>query len=152
MKDVIIVWFAVLGFGAVGVLFLVLLYYFGQWATKKLEDYKWKKKYKNRFNKEPTARCYCNDCSRYYKEKTYCDLLDRYTPDDGFCYEADPRRSDPDICEKEQEGKVFAIRPKEALHIGAMEKNPQELERVYQLGRKAAMERLEDLKAYLNQA
>lgn len=56
------------------------------------------------------------------------------------------------ICEKEKEGEVFVIRPKEALHIGAMEKNPQELERVYQLGRKAAMERLEDLKAYLNQA
>ena len=49
MKDVIIVWFAVLGFGAVGVLFLVLLYCFGQWAYKKLEDYKWKKKIRKSF-------------------------------------------------------------------------------------------------------
>ena len=102
MKDVI-VWFAVLGVAAVGAVILVLLYCFGQWASKKLVDYKWKKKYENRFNKEPTARCYCNDCMWYNKEKAYCNRLDRCTPDDGFCYEADPRKSDPDKLKKEDE-------------------------------------------------
>lgn len=28
----------------------------------------WKHKYKNRFNKPPTAKCYCIDC-KYYKKK-----------------------------------------------------------------------------------
>jgi len=41
------------------------------------------------------------------------------------------------IREQEQLGKVRVIRPECSLKIGAATKNPEELERVYQLGRKA---------------
>lgn len=51
---------------------------------------------------------------------------------------------------QERAGKAFVIRPPEALHIGGVVKKPQELERVYQIGRKTAQSCLEELKAYLD--
>ena len=39
---------------------------------------------------------------------------------------------------QEAAGRVFVIRPPEALGIGRMEKDPDELERVYQIGRRTA--------------
>ncbi len=53
---------------------------------------------------------------------------------------------------KEQKGEVFVLRPPEALRIGSMEKKPEELERVYQIGRKTALDRLPALKTYLKEA
>ena len=53
------------------------------------------------------------------------------------------------IREKEENDEVFVIRPTEALNIGKMEKNPDELERVYQIGRKTATEHLEKIIAFL---
>lgn len=54
------------------------------------------------------------------------------------------------ISEREKEGKAFVIRPKSPLNISPIEKDAGELERVYQLGRQAAIEALEGLKNYLN--
>ncbi|MBQ6334618.1 MAG: acylphosphatase [Erysipelotrichaceae bacterium] len=50
----------------------------------------------------------------------------------------------------EREGRVFVIRPEESLKIGRIEKDPKELERVYQLGRKQAEKALPQLKEYLS--
>ena len=44
---------------------------------------------------------------------------------------------------------ALIIRPPEDLRIGHTEKNPEELERVYQLGRKEAEKRLEDVRLWL---
>ena len=44
------------------------------------------------------------------------------------------------IRDREEAGRVKVIRPKEPLNISAIEKNPSEIERVYQLGRKAGEE------------
>ena len=44
---------------------------------------------------------------------------------------------------------ALIIRPPEALRIGHMEKDPEELERVYQMGRKEAGKRLEDVRLWL---
>lgn len=54
------------------------------------------------------------------------------------------------IREKEMRGEIFAIRPTEALNIGKTEKNPDELERVYQIGRKTAINCLEKMNEFLN--
>ncbi len=54
------------------------------------------------------------------------------------------------IEEREKEGRVFVIRPEESLNIGAAEKNPDELERVYQIGRRVAEEKLEEFKKWLS--
>lgn len=53
------------------------------------------------------------------------------------------------IASRERSGDVFVIRPAAPLEIGATEKDPRELKRVYDLGRKEALKRLEELKTYL---
>lgn len=50
---------------------------------------------------------------------------------------------------QERRGKILVIRPKKPLNIKSVNKDPNELERVYQLGRQVALERLEDVKAFL---
>lgn len=45
---------------------------------------------KHRFDKPPTAKCYCIDCRR----KDFggqCDVVSRYVADNWFCNEADPK-------------------------------------------------------------
>ena len=53
------------------------------------------------------------------------------------------------IKEQESSGSVFVIRPPQALGIGAREKNPDNLKRVYDLGRKTAEENLEKMIEFL---
>ena len=52
---------------------------------------------------------------------------------------------------KEQEllKKVFVIKPSVPLEVGAVEHNPDELERVYQIGRKDALKKLNDVIEFL---
>ena len=49
----------------------------------------------------------------------------------------------------EQEKSVFVIRPLQALGISRTEKDPEELERVYQLGRAEALRLLTSLQLFL---
>lgn len=51
----------------------------------------------------------------------------------------------------EQAGQVFAIRPPKALGIGHIERDPQELARVYHLGRETARGALEAMRVFLNE-
>ena len=47
---------------------------------------------KHKFDKTPTAKCYCVDC-KYWKKKDgrdYCIYFDRETADCFFCSMADP--------------------------------------------------------------
>ena len=53
------------------------------------------------------------------------------------------------IREMEKTGQVFVIRPPEALNIGAVCKDENELQRVYDIGRRTAEERLEAMKEFL---
>lgn len=54
------------------------------------------------------------------------------------------------IWELEEEGSAFIFCPEQDLGIGASEKNPDELERVYQEGRKIAEKRLAGLKEFMS--
>ncbi len=56
-----------------------------------------------------------------------------------------------EIRKKEKKGEVFVIRPDAPLGIGRVEKDPEEMERVYQLGRRKAEELLEGLKRFLSE-
>ena len=51
----------------------------------------------------------------------------------------------------EKDGKVYVIAPYESLNIKRTENNPDELERVYQIGRMVAIEKLNDIKNFLSQ-
>ena len=55
-----------------------------------------------------------------------------------------------EINEKEKSGVSFVIRPPEPLGISRTEKDPAELERVYQTGRAEAEKSLDKLKEFLN--
>ena len=52
----------------------------------------------------------------------------------------------------EQSGDVFVIRPPEDLKISRTEKDPDELERVYQIGKKEAVRRSAELQKYLHRS
>ena len=54
-----------------------------------------------------------------------------------------------EIDAREAAGDMLVIRPAAPLGISRTEKRPEELERVYQLGRAEALKRLEDVRAFL---
>ena len=54
-----------------------------------------------------------------------------------------------EIDRDEDDGRILVIRPEEALGIGRTEHDPEELERVYQTGRRTALTRLGDIRAFL---
>lgn len=56
-----------------------------------------------------------------------------------------------EIERKESCGEVFVIRPPEDPGIGRTEKDPDELERVYQMGRDEAVRRLAELRSFLGE-
>ena len=63
-------------------------------VREKIYDLIWNYQYKHRFDKPPTAKCYCNDCE-YHAKNLKCNNVtwcDKYTPDNGFCYQATPRK------------------------------------------------------------
>ena len=54
------------------------------------------------------------------------------------------------IREKEARGELLVIRPDGPLNIKKVEKDPEELKRVYELGRTVGQRRLEEIKAFLS--
>ena len=56
------------------------------------------------------------------------------------------------IREEENSGKVFVIRPPESLHINSFTRNPEQLRRVYKIGRQTGEENLDRIKEYLSLA
>lgn len=53
------------------------------------------------------------------------------------------------IEQQEASGRLLVIRPDQALQIGRAEKDPKELMRVYEIGRKVAAQRLDEIRNYL---
>lgn len=70
--------------------------------------------------------------------KTLCDRHNRYNAQAA------------DVAQLEREGKVFVIRPKEALNIRRLEKDPDELARVHRIGFTDGEAAMDALRAYLN--
>ena len=53
------------------------------------------------------------------------------------------------LIDLEEKGEVFVIRPSEPIGIGRLEKEPQKLQSVYELGFNDAKKNIEKLKKYL---
>lgn len=53
------------------------------------------------------------------------------------------------ILEKEKKGEIFVIRPKEAITLGTIEKDPNKLQEVYDMGLKQGQSQMVQLKLYL---
>ena len=55
------------------------------------------------------------------------------------------------VGQQERAGKVLVLRPKAPLCINPIEKDPNELQRVYDHGRDVALENLQKIKDYLQE-
>ena len=53
------------------------------------------------------------------------------------------------ICEMERQGKAFVVRPEKALPVKRVERDAEKLQNVYDIGRKIALEKLDEIKEYL---
>ena len=77
----------------------------------------------------------------YRKYPNLCKtLLDRHNRYNAQC---------EDVMQLEREGKIFVIRPQQALSIKRLEKDPKELERVHAIGLADGEKTMKALKAYL---
>ena len=54
------------------------------------------------------------------------------------------------IKKKELDGSAFVIRPSKPLEIGRLEKNPEEVQKIYDIGRKDALDKIDALKNWLS--
>ena len=59
-------------------------------------------------------------------------------------------RETEEVRQDELAGKILVIRPPEPLNIGRTEKDPEELRRVYQIGRREAEKRINEIREFLN--
>ena len=58
---------------------------------EKIKRVRWKCVYKHRFDKPPTAACYCKDCKRH-GEDGRCHKFEKWmTADNWFCWDAEPK-------------------------------------------------------------
>ena len=87
-----------------GIVFLIGVFLW-EFATDWIRTLKWQYKYKHRFDKPPTAQCYCKDC-RYYKLydlKNNCGRCGRghienwTVADNYFCWQAEPLKKEPEM-------------------------------------------------------
>ena len=60
-------------------------------------------------------------------------------------------RQTREVAEREAAGAAIVIRPPEALNISRTEKDPSELERVYQLGRAVGAQALDEVRGFIGQ-
>lgn len=68
---------------------ILAMFAFENFIEKKKREYK----IKHRFDKPPTAKCYCVDCVNWNEKNGFCSRFgDRYTADCWFCWEAYPRK------------------------------------------------------------
>lgn len=71
----------------------VVIYFAFDALRAAIYGWRWEYRYKHRFDKPPTAECYCKDCKWHSVKDNKCSNVtwaDRHTPDNGFCYEAEP--------------------------------------------------------------
>jgi len=80
---------------------------------------------------------------RYGKYPAFCEaLLNRHA-----CYNAQVE----EVARLEKEGKIFVIRPEQALALSRLEKDPEKLQAVYDCGAADGKKTMAALKAYLNE-
>ena len=88
--------------GGVTVLFVVgtILYILYESIREKVREWKWIYKRNQRFDKPPTAECYCKDCI-YFKEDSHYSKCNRghidktwSIADNYFCWQATPSTYD----------------------------------------------------------
>lgn len=91
MKEVLMI------MGVIALFVLVLLVMMNVIYSLKtlIEKLTLKYRQKHRFDKPPTAKCYCIDCVHHNNETGRCwRLKNWHTDDDWFCWDAEPRKTE----------------------------------------------------------
>ena len=87
---------ALIGLAASVVILFTLVYAICIGIKERISKLKWQYKYKHRFDKPPTAKCYCRDCKQHGSETNRCYKFDGWhTADNWFCWDAEPREMEP---------------------------------------------------------
>ena len=88
-----ITFFAIIGMATILTIILCLIIFLIE-AFKSLKaKLKYNYAYKHRFDKAPTAKCYCKDCDCYNSESHKCNHFDGWrVADNWFCWYAEPKR------------------------------------------------------------
>ena len=72
---------------AIGVVLSLIV----DFVNELIDEYKHQKRYKHRFDKPPTAKCYCKDCKKWNPERGSCAKFKGWlTADSWFCWDAEP--------------------------------------------------------------
>ena len=71
---------------------LAVIYAIRQFIRERI----WIYKYNHRFDKAPTAKCYCKDCSFFgdFTDRRLCRKHKEFVVDDFFCKDADPCKAE----------------------------------------------------------
>ena len=88
-----------IGAGVVGLMVVLAIIGLYHDIVEKIRDMKQAYKDKHRFDKPPTAECYCVSCrswkrSNYDAEIGYCEQRGQSTSDVWFCWEAKKRNAE----------------------------------------------------------
>lgn len=93
---------AFFGFMCIFGIVIIVMILLSEFIEEKVKEAKWTYKRNHRFDKPPTAKCYCKDCIYYSQRnghgKCKCGHIDQYwnIADSWFCWQASPYSSDPD--------------------------------------------------------
>lgn len=99
MKEILMI----IGMITVGGIIFLAFYMACESIKEKINEWKWECKYKHRFDKSPTAKCYCKDCF-YYKpysnsrDSGRCGRghIENWTVcDNHFCWQSTPYKKEP---------------------------------------------------------
>lgn len=97
--------------GAVVIILMIVAMIFAVFCVIRqvIRDRIWIYKYNHRFDKPPTAKCYCKDCSLYgdFTSRNLCRKHKSNFSEDYFCKDADPCKAESGLArEKAREKKV----------------------------------------------
>ena len=82
-------------------MFLAVIYAIRQFIRERI----WIYKYNHRFDKAPTAKCYCKDCYFYgdFAHTRLCRMHNRSFADDYFCKDADPCEAESGLAREKRD-------------------------------------------------
>ena len=81
---------AVASLAIIGCMLAFAWIYLEEFIDKAKRNYR----YKHRFDKPPTAKCYCIDCKYHDNETGRCGGFGEFIADNCFCWRADPRKKE----------------------------------------------------------
>lgn len=94
MKEVFACFGLLCTVGIIGCLIAALWYEF----TEQIHRLKYNYRLKHRFDKPPTAKCYCRDCKRHDPRSGRCYKFKEWlTADCWFCWDAEPKRKEDEV-------------------------------------------------------